>query len=364
MSDWDWFLHFEAQARARGDHQRVRLARFYDAAYACRETDPDRLLALAGEARCLAERLREPWWVLFYDNLRAHALLHFKGDAAAGLELAVANTLEARKPAYTGFPWQFRLHDTLVCAYLYTDPLGHAGPIRAALDYLAGVVPEEGAPKYLLQGRKTWFALERGALDEAAAAVRRSQALAEQDEDQETARYYQVFTCSHWCELAWLCGDGELLAELAAAGEELGRQVGRKLELSEFQMWQALLARRAGRQEQARRLWRQATVRVGRLRMPPDHVYFDALCAYHEEAGERAEALRARDHELSLLTGRGRPAAEVRCRLRRCRLLAELGRLTAEEVAAARAAVGRLRCPEGSLAELEEIGSEHFRGPP
>jgi hypothetical protein len=363
MNDWDWFLRFEAEARARGDRERVRLARFYDAAYACRETDPDRMLTLAGEARGLAARLGEPWWALFYDNLRAHALMHFKGNVTAGLELAVRNTLEARKPAYAGFPWQFRLHDTLVCAYLYTDPVGYAGPIAEALDYLAAVVPEEGAPKYLLQGRRTWFALERGALDEAAEQVLRSQALAEQDEERETACYYQVFNYSHWCELAWLRGDGDLLGEVAAAGEELGRQVGRKLELSEFQMWQALLARRAGREEQARRLWRQAAVRVGRLGMPADHVYFDALCAYHEEVGEREEALRARDHELSLLVGRGQWAAEVRCQVRRCRLLAELGRLTAEELAKARAAAGRLRCPEEVLAELAKLGV-HFRGPP
>jgi hypothetical protein len=173
-----------------------------------------------------------------------------------------------------------------------------------------------------------------------------------------TARSHAVFCFSHLCEIAFQRSQWIALHEQSIVGEELARQVGHRLELSEFQMWQALLARRAGDEEKAERLARQAQRRVAQLGMPPDHIYFDALCAYHDLANDLAAAVAARDHELGLLVDKGRWAAECRCRIARCRLLERLGRPLAEEVAAAREVARRLRRPAAALAELERI----FRG--
>src|SRR5271166_6017322 len=114
MTDRDWFARFESEAHARGDLQRLRLVRLVYEADLHRETNPDRMLALIDEGRRLARELKEPWWTLFYDDRRAGALMKYKGDAQAGLELAVRNALEARKPQYENFPWRFRIHDHLV----------------------------------------------------------------------------------------------------------------------------------------------------------------------------------------------------------------------------------------------------------
>jgi hypothetical protein len=313
------------------------------------------MLALLDEGRHLAGRLREPWWMLFYDDRRAGALMKYKGDALAGLELAVRNALEARKPLYDSFPWRFRIHDHLIVGYLNTDPVGYAGPIREAISYLERDVPPEGSPKYLLLARRRWLAGELGNHDEAAELARRALSVAASDVDQLTARSHSVFCFSHLCEIAFLRKDHEGLAELSGAGEELARQVGHQLELSEFQMWQALLARRDGDAVRAGRLYRQSRRRISHLGMPPDHIYFDALCAYHDLAGELTEALAGRDHELALLLNKGRWAAECRCRIERCRLLARLGRPLHEERAAATQVARRLRCPEAALEELERI---------
>lgn len=113
MNDWDWFPEFESAARRRDDRERVRLAGLYHLAYACEQADPDRMLALCAEGRRLADRLGEPWWGLFYDHLRARALMTFKGDVAAGLEQAVRNTLELRKPLPPGLLLQSPVRDRL-----------------------------------------------------------------------------------------------------------------------------------------------------------------------------------------------------------------------------------------------------------
>jgi tetratricopeptide (TPR) repeat protein len=355
MTDRDWFLEFESEARARGDRQRQRLASLVYEADAHRETDPDRMLALIEEGRTLARVLAEPWWALFYDDRRAGALMKYKGDVRTGLEMAVRNALEARKPHFAQFPWRFRIHDHLVVGYLNTDPVGHADRIREALAWLEQDLPPDGSPKYLVLARRRWLAAELGQHEEAEELARRGLALAADDPDQWTARSHAVFCFSHLCEIAWLKGDLAALADAARVGEELARATSHILELAEFLTWQAVLARQAGDPDRAARLFRQGERRVAQLGMPPDHIYFDAACAFHELAGDLVEALTVRHRELSLLIGKGRWAAETRCRIRLCRLLPRLDLPLAEELTLARESAQRLRLPQAPLDELKAI---------
>jgi hypothetical protein len=359
MTDRDWFLQFEADARARGDRERLRLVALVYEADVHRETDPDRMLALIDEGRHLARLLAEPWWMLFYEDRRAGALMKYKGDVRAGLELAVRNALEARKPQFAQFPWRFRIHDHLVVGYLNTDPVGHADRIREALAWLEQDVPPDGSPRYLVLARRRWLAAELGLVEEAEELAGRSLALAADDPDQWTARSHAVFCFSHLCELAWQRGDRAALEASARAGEELARATSHQLELAEFLTWQAVLARQAGDAGRSVRLLRQGERRVAQLGMPPDHIYFDAVCAYHEPADEFDLALAARRRELALLTGSGRWAAECRCRVRLCRLVARLGGPLAEELALARESARRLRLPQAPLDELDAIERGH-----
>lgn len=355
MTDQDWFREFERRAHADGDRLRQRLIEILYEADEHRETSPDLTLSLIDEGRELARRLHEPWWALFYDDRRAGALMKYKGDVRAGLELAVRNALELRKPAYERFPWRFRVHDHLIVGYLNTDPAGYADEIRQAIDWLEKEVPPEGSPKYLILARRRWLVSELGELDEAEALARRSLATAAGDPDQRTGRSHAVFCHSHLCEIAWQRRDWGGLEESARLGEELNHEVGHLLEQAEFSTWQALLARRAGREDRARRHFHQATRQIARLGMPPDHIYFDAVCAYHEQGGEAESALAARGQELTTLADTGRWASEVRCRTERCGLLARLGRPLGQELADARAAAAKLRRPEPALGRLAEI---------
>jgi hypothetical protein len=355
MTDRDWFARYEADARSRGDEERLRLVHLVCEADLCRETNPDRMLALIDEGRRLACQLREPWWTLFYDDRRAGALMKYKGDAQAGLELAVRNALEARKPLYQSFPWRFRIYDHLIVGYLNTDPAGFAAEIREALSWLERDIPAEGSPKYLILARRRWLAGELGLHDEAEELARQALDVAGSDPDQATARSHAVFCFSHLCEIAYRRSDWPGLTDQSVLGAELAAQMGHQLELAEFHMWQALLARRAGNEPLATRLAGQAKRRVALLGMPADHIWFDALCAYHDQAGELAEELAARDQELALLRHKGRWAAESRCQIERCRLRSRLGLSMGEDLAEARAVIARLRRPAALLEELERI---------
>jgi hypothetical protein len=364
MQGWNWFDEYEDSARRFGDAQRHRLGLLHRESYRFRESDPDRALALIAEGRRLAESLHEPWWALYYDEQRVHALLHFKQDYRDVLDLAVRNTLEVRKTAYAGFPRRLLIHGDLVSAYLGIDPLGHADAIREALGYLDREAPPDGDERYLVLGSQRQFALDRGAHDEALALSHCSLALAAADSDRGRARHFLVFTWSGLADLAFRLGEPDRLAEAARAGEEVARQVGHQVELAGFQLWQALLARRAGDEESALALYAQASARLARLGMPPDSSYRDAECAFHEEAGDLHRALAVRLAERAAIERRGRLAYECACHLKCCRLLASMGRLTEDDLGSARAAAQQLRDPAPALAELARLARQEGRPAP
>jgi hypothetical protein len=352
-----WIFEFERRAQAAGDRDRLRLVQLKDEAYAFRETDPDRALALFDEGRRLAERLAEPWWVLYYRRWHAHALMHFKRDYRSVLELAVANTLEARKPKYDGFPQRISIYADLVSAYTGIDPEGHAAAIIEALDSIEAEMPPSLECRLHLWGLRREFALQRRRWDEAEAAAQRSLEIIARKPDTATARHYLVSVYSGLCAVHFGRGEWDRLEEAASRGEAVAREVvgGHSLEWSECVLWGAVWARRDFPEPDwfAPILHEQAVAVILRLGTTPASSWFDALCAFHELGGELEAALEARDRELQAIAHQGRLACECRCRVQRCRLLARLGRLTAEDLQAAGTAARRLRDPALYLAELE-----------
>jgi hypothetical protein len=354
MTVWEWIDDFEARARARGDAARLRLPGFHRAAYAFRHSDPDRMLALFDEGRRLAEALREPWWALFFEHWQVETYIYYKDDYRDLVDRAVRLTLELRKGVHEQHPLRFAVWCNLVAAYMCVDPRGYAGAIRAALDFLRHAEPE-GEERYLLLAREHWFAWEMGEVEEARRLALQELALADGEPDRHLAEHHEIDTYKALCRIAHRLGDWEALAGYAAAGDDRARWLDYRYQLALFLLWQALGTRHQGREEEARRLCRQGTARMGRLGKAPDDSYYDALCAFHELGGQPALALRLRDRELAQCQAKGQLAYEVECRLKRLRLLRSLGEPTAEATAGCRVAMGRLRAPESYLAELRHI---------
>jgi hypothetical protein len=359
MTIWDWIAEYEAHARARGDSERVRMARLHADAYEFRQTDPDRMLAILHEGRHLAVAFREPWWVLFFDHWHLEALIYYKDDYREVIDLAVKATLELRKPTFEGYPLRFAIWCNLVAAYLCVDPRGHEDAIRAGIEYLRTQVPNEGGERYLLQARRHWFAYELGNYDEAEALALQELAMCDGDPDCYTAAHHEVDTFKALCWIAYRREDYETLNERARAGEEKARAIAYRYELAVFLLWRALCTRRAGREDEARRCFRQGVTGMARLGQPPGESYYDAACCYHELAGALAEAWRLRERELAETVGKGQLAYECQVRLKRCRLLMRLRRPVGDEARAARVAAGRLKAPGWYLERLEHILAGH-----
>jgi hypothetical protein len=246
-----------------------------------------------------------------------------------------------------------------VHAYVGIDPDGYAAEIEEALAYLeAEIPPEPNDDRYVMLGDKRTFYAERGLLREAYAVALAQVNLT--DNDRNNADWYAVQVHSSLC---WLCAqfeDWDGVAAHAETTEKLARRRGQcETELSEAQLWQAVLARRAGDEAGAGRAYRTATARMNRLRTPPAPDFHDALALYFTLAGDLPRALRVRDRELESILDRGRLAYECRVRIKRCRLLSQLGQLQEADLAAARAAAGKLRLPEKHLTEIEQVVSKN-----
>ena len=278
MSKWAWCHEYEADARAKGDADRLRMARLHYDGWNWRDTDPDQAYALYDQGWQLARRLSEPWWQLFYAHWRLGALLYFKRDYRDVLGPAVEAVLEVRKPQYDAFPFRFAIFYDLVSAYLGIDAPGYADPIRQALHSLEHDVPRSGEDHFLLEDSKRAFALALDDLDAAEQATLRSMRMADEIGEQHSAAHHMAFNYCGLCAVAFKRNDWERLAEHAAEGEQAARRIGYKLQISECQMWTALLALRSGDQTRARPLRTQAISRVSRLKRPPSSSWFNALC--------------------------------------------------------------------------------------
>ncbi len=355
MNIWTWIHEFETEAQMAGDHERIRLATLHGEAYGYRQNDPDRMLAMLEEGRRLALRLKEPWWVLFYEHWKLETLIYYKDDYREVVDLAVKASLELRKPIFEGYPLRFGIWCNLIAAYMCVEPRGYAQAIREALAYLQTQVPPEGGDRYLLQARRHWFAYEIGELEQAYALALEELAMADSDPDRHTARHHEVDTYKALCWITFRRRDWSALAEYASAGEERARALHYRYELALFQLWEGLCARRDGRQEQAKRLVRQGTTQMARLGQPPGESFYDALASYHEMNEHIEEAWQVRQRELETTLGKGQLAYECLVRLKRVRLLRQLGQPLDEEVQEVHLAVGRLRAPEWYQEELRRV---------
>ncbi len=353
MEIWSWMEQCRKEYKAKDDKERIKLTYCRSVAFEYRESDPDRAVAILKMGSQMAEQFGEPWWKLYHDAAMVEAILHFKKDYRNVLDLAVKCALEARKPLYAQYPGSIKVHDNLIAAYLGIDPVGYAEPIQQALDYLEGELPDEpSSDRYLMLGRKRRFAHERDDFAEAMAIARRILALLDRDNERHRADHHAVFL---YCDLAALCykrGDVAGLTEAAARAEELARKVGHQCELSEGLAWQAVAALLAGEHEKASRFCRAASSHMSRLQMPPNRDFYDALAIYYEKVADLERALKVRDLEKKNIAERGQLMYECKVCIRRCELLAKMGRLKDTDVAEARTAAAKLRAPQMYLAEL------------
>jgi hypothetical protein len=324
----------------------------FERAMSFKETDPDQALTILREGRQQAQSLQEPRWVLFFDHWQLQILLFHKFDYRAILDLAVRAVVEACQPSLADFPQRVCLHEDLIFAYATIDPIGYADRIEQALDYMRREITPGMECVHCIEGCRAHFELSRERWDEARTCALRALSLA----DDAGSAHYAASAYQRLCLAAWYIKDLTALADWAVVGEAAAVRSDRRSLIAEFILWQAVTARHTRDEGSAQRLLRSAGARMNRLAVPPSEEYFEALCGFHELGGKITRALHVRDKQLATVADSGQLAYECRVRLRRCRLLVQLGQLQPADRESAREAVRKLRAPASYLQELDRIG--------
>jgi hypothetical protein len=346
---WDWFNEFKRNAQRAGDLGRLQLPQLYNRAQPIFETNPRQALTLLEQGRASADRLSEPCWVLFFDFWRCALYMNFLDDKTTALNLAVETAVEARKPMYQACPVRSRVQSILVDAYLTTDPLGYANKIHEALDYLEAEGPLDLDVWQQIEMKRAWLALWSGRLEEAQQAAERHLARCEGNHFRLTHAYALL------CEIVYRRGNLNSALEYARAGEANARRSKQQRVLTEILCWQALFARQRGDERTALQLYRLAMANSAQLGRKLSYAYYDALCEFYVLGDEPERALQLRNVQLEQVSNSGSPWAECECRLRRCQLLAQMGRPLDDELAQARQAARKLINPAPFLSKLESL---------
>jgi hypothetical protein len=352
----------EANERQRafleaGDANRLEMCRVRFEASRHNETDPHRTVALYARGRHLAEHLGEPWWAFLYQVWQCLATLQYAHDYTHGLDLAVACVLKARDAAYQDHPWRVAPVNCLLQCYVNIDPVGYATEIRQTLDFLQTIVPEYPYDDRLVMLGHRWAFLAAHEKWEEARAFALERLAIKAADTQRASHYYGLAPASFLCWLAAREGDWPTVAQYAGLLEQWATSYQSEEHRSEAAIWQALVARQAKDEATAQRRYRSGTARMARLSVKPHERYFDALAGYHEMGTSPRRALGVRERQLESLRGTGLFVHECLTHLKRCRLLAQLGALQDSHLAAARAAVSKMRRPEKYLAELQTLAS-------
>ncbi len=346
MDIHEWIGEYARRAIEARDRER------YDLVVICGEAlprvarDPDQALHLLEQGHALAQRLEESWWTRFFEHWMIQALLFRKRNVQAALPLARAAVAATTAPEYEEFPQRICLREDLIFSFLGRDPRGHSREIEQAVEYMQAEIAPDCPCIHCLQEIRTAYPLALGRWDEAEQAALNAVKMAWPASD-----YHHVLGAyAALCQIAAERQDWAKLAHWAGMGETfVGRDVGMDSVL-ELLMWQAVATLRHGDSPAASEQYKRARQHARAYRALPSAGYFDALFAYHQSDLRRALAVC--DLELRPLAGNGQAARECLIRLRRCRLLAALGRPVSEESAQIRALAQMLADPQLVLSDL------------
>ncbi|MGE3804195.1 MAG: hypothetical protein AB7K24_05945 [Gemmataceae bacterium] len=361
MTDiFEWFLEQEEEFEMKGDHARLAMASLYTKGSALSDSDPQAMIRLFREGRDHARRLREPWWVFFYEVWLTTGYLWGVCDLNNALHLALHCVNETRKPELKEHPFRITAHNTLLSAYLEIDPLGYAGAIRESLRSLSREIPRQAfGHRYVLLGQQAYFLLVQGRWKQARKLAMRM--LAEYDQHQSNNDWFLMSAYLSLCAFAWRERQAAELRQFAVEAEKIARDFESGFEVAGAQVWQAVAARLNSDEKLAKRLVRSARNRVRRLGKRPTMGYYDALVAFHELGEDLERCLEARTAELKHIEGTGRLGYEADVRIKRCELLARLGRLAAPDLAQVRASLKPLKNPQPYRKRLDKLAGPGTR---
>lgn len=333
---WKWFDAAEQAAIIAGDTDRQQLAKLHHRFWVHAETAPDYALLLTDQAIHLAQRLQEPCWEVFHGYWRTELLLFYMNRMADALDSAVEQVTLVQKPAYKACPVATDIYRILMDAYVFIDPISHREKILQTIHHMEDNMDMDEDTRRLVFSRRVELADAQEHYTEAIRYARELLAMSQSDAYRQTHAYRMLAHSSY------RAGDLDATLNYARAMERTARIRDIKGSIAMAYAWQAYLLRRQGQEDRAQILYQQAIQQRNRLGGKAGTDFYDALCNYHETAGDYDSAIACRQQHLSNLADSGAYYDEAIGHLAYCRLLGRAGRTLTDALAAAQAHAAHL----------------------
>ncbi len=357
MSDeWREFRQRVGEWRRTGESRRLQLVDRYDEAYRLRESDPAQMCELLAAARDEAQRLAEPWWVLFFEAHRLSGLTADLHDFKAAHPLAMQLAVRFASPEGQAHPWRVQALIAVLYTHLQVDPVGFLDELERGFNHLDGLVDRGPTDnRFVLSYRRTEFFRELERWEEAHASATAMMALVARVRDSTNRNWWGAWVRFLLCEICHALGRTDELAGHAAELEDCSRDGDHLLRtLASGRLWLAVVERAAGDERAAQRSFHSGLDSLRGV-ATRDEICAGPIARYYELGEQFEEAVAVRDRELGEVTRKGMLHRACRVHVERCRLKARIGTLTETDLAEARQAAARLRSPEWFLPRISSL---------
>lgn len=357
-AEWrEFYERVDAWQRA-GDAERLALVDLYYEACRDRETEPARQFDLLTQARNEAQRLHEPWWILFFEAQRLSTLTADLHDFARALPLAMELMVRFSGPEGQAHPQRVIVLINVLYVYLQVDPLGYRNELERGFAELDGLIgPGPTVNRFVLDYRRTEYLCDTERWDEARNLAHQSLAMADRSGDPDLQIWHGAWALFLLCEICHALGRLDEVAAHAADMEERSAKRGHLMRTrASALLWLAVTQRSKGDERAASRSFHRG-MRYLKDLDAREEVCAEPIARYYEIGGELKEAVSVRDRELTAIARKGMLHRACRVQIERCRLLSRAGALTPADVAKVRESAAQLRVPEWYLERLARIAA-------
>lgn len=354
MSDvWDEVSRRADVWYSRNDRERPRLLELFEQAMRFRETDPDRQFDLLTKARDEAQRLAEPWWILFFEKWRLDSICAGKHDFKRALPLAIELMTRFSGPEGNSHPFRDSIMALVLYVYAELDPFGYRDEIERGAEVLRARNDSSGDVENSLVSnyRQASYLIQTERLGEAYELAHQSLDIANYRQDPWHGTWALFLLCR-------ICHALQLPDEIATHSDVMVEQSSgvqnRLRTLADGWLWRAYAQLHKGDRKKASRSFQNGMRHLERVERR-DEISAEPIATYYELLGNVKAAIGVREREIRDLMKSGSHHRAAIAHIERCRLLKLIGEITEDDIYRARDAATLLWQPTRYFEKLDRI---------
>lgn len=351
--------HFEEYDRRistwheEGDWERLQMVDLHQETFQYRETNPEYRYELLTRVREMAQRLNEPWFVLFFDAERLGTLTSDLHDFARATPVAMDLMVRVSKPDAAAESQRVSVLTDVLYTYVEVDPIGFRDELERGFEYLdVQIARGPVSARFVLDYRRIEYFARAERWNDAYELAHRSLAMADGSGKLNVQTWHGTWRLFILCEICYALG---LLNEVADHAEEMATRSEKrddlKRTLAAAGIWRAVTQRARGEEQHASRSFHRG-LRHLKILEGRDEICARSMATYYQLGNELEAAVGVLDRELAVVAKKGMLHRCCQIEIERYRLLLRAGTARPADLEKVRQSANQMRVPAWYLAKL------------